>query len=248
MPPPVSLEREVGGQVEERLQKLIANAGLCSRRAAEDLLRQGRVMVNGERASLGQKADPERDQITVDGAPLVPRSSHTYLMLHKPPGYACTLSDPHAAHLVTELVADCGARVYPVGRLDVASEGLLLLTDDGDFAHALLHPRGQVDKTYRVTVSGYRPGCEARLAALRDLEGEPISPARVRLLSREGSRAELEVVIHQGKKRQIRRMCKAVGLAVTRLCRVGEGPLSLGDLPPGKWRYLTADEVAACKK
>ena len=234
--------------MEERLQKLIANAGLCSRRAAETLLEQGRVTVNGLRASLGQKADLSRDRVAVDGVDIAPPEAYTYLMLHKPVGYACTLSDPHAGHLVTELVADCGVRVYPVGRLDVASEGLLLMTNDGDFANAVLHPSHQVDKTYRVTVSGYQRGCERRLAAVRTLDGVPIRPARVRLLAQDGSTAELEVVIHEGKKRQIRRMCRAVGLSVTRLCRVGEGPLTLGDLPPGKWRHLSADEVAACKK
>ena len=234
--------------MEERLQKLIANAGICSRRAAETLLEQGRVTVNGLRASLGQKADLSRDRVAVDGVDIAPPETYTYLMLHKPAGYACTLSDPHAGHLVTELVADCGVRVYPVGRLDVASEGLLLMTNDGDFANAVLHPSHQVDKTYRVTVSGYQRGSERRLAAVRTLDGVPIRPARVRLLAQDGSTAELEVVIHEGKKRQIRRMCRAVGLSVTRLCRVGEGPLTLGDLPPGKWRYLTADEVTACKK
>ena len=234
--------------MEERLQKLIANAGLCSRRAAETLLEQGRVTVNGLRASLGQKADLGRDRVAVDGVDIAPPEAYTYLMLHKPAGYACTLSDPHAGHLVTELVADCGVRVYPVGRLDVASEGLLLMTNDGDFANAVLHPSHQVDKTYRVTVSGYQRGSERRLAAVRTLDGVPIRPARVRLLAQDGSTAELEVVIHEGKKRQIRRMCRAVGLSVTRLCRVGEGPLTLGDLSPGKWRHLSADEVAACKK
>ena len=234
--------------MEERLQKLISGAGLCSRRAAEELLRQGRVTVNGVRASLGQKADPDRDSIAVDGAALSAPASRTYLMLHKPPGYACTLSDPHARHLVTELVADCGARVYPVGRLDVASEGLLLLTDDGDFANAVLHPRHQVDKTYRVTVSGCRPDSVRRLEALRALDGEAIRPARVRVISQDGSRAELEVVIHEGKKRQIRRMCRAVGLSVRRLCRTGEGGVRLGDLPAGAWRHLTAEEIAAVMK
>ena len=139
-------------------------------------------------------------------------------------------------------------RVYPVGRLDVASEGLLLLTNDGDFAHAVLHPSHQVDKTYHVTVSGYRDGTEKQLAAVRALDGEPIQRARVRLLSRAGGEAVLEVVIHEGKKRQIRRMCRSVGLSVRRLCRIREGTLDLGDLPSGSWRYLTADEVAACKK
>ncbi len=234
--------------MEERLQKLIANAGLCSRRAAEELLVKGRVLVNGVPAALGQKADPERDRITVDGRTVSRPAAYVYLMLHKPPGYACTLSDSHAEHLVTELVADCGVRVYPVGRLDVASEGLLLLTNDGGFAHAVLHPSHQVDKTYHVTVSGYRDGTEKQLAAVRALDGEPIQRARVRLLSRAGGEAVLEVVIHEGKKRQIRRMCRSVGLSVRRLCRIREGTLDLGDLPSGSWRYLTADEVAACKK
>ena len=234
--------------MEERIQKLIAGAGLCSRRAAEDLLRQGRVTVNGVTAGLGQRADPDRDQIAVDGKAVVRPVAYTYLMLYKPRGYACTLSDPHARHLVTELVADCGVRVYPVGRLDVDSEGLLLLTNDGDFANGVLHPSHQVDKTYCVTVSGYRAGCEARLEALRSLDGEPILPAQVRLCSRERGRAELEIIIHQGKKRQIRRMCRTLGLQVLRLCRVREGPLALGDLLPGNWRHLTEDEVTACKK
>ena len=234
--------------MEERLQKLIAGAGLCSRRAAEVLLRQGRVTVNGQKAVLGQKADLDRDRIAVDGREISPPAAYTYLMLYKPRGYACTLSDPHAGRLVTELVADCGTRVYPVGRLDVDSEGLLLLTNDGDFANSVLHPSHQVDKTYHVTVSGYRPGCEAQLEALRSLDGEPIRPAQVRLCSRKGDRASLEIIIHQGKKRQIRRMCRTVGLQVLRLCRVGEGPLTLGGLSPGDWRHLTADEVAACKK
>ena len=234
--------------MEERLQKLLAGAGLCSRRRAEELLAQGRVTVNGERATLGQRANPERDCIAVDGVALGKAPERLYLMLHKPPGYACTLSDPHASHLVTELVADCGGRVYPVGRLDVASEGLLLLTNDGDFANALIHPSHQIDKMYHVTVTGYRPGCEGRLSAMRNLDGEPIRPAQVRLLHRADGSAVLEVVIHEGKKRQIRRMCRAAGLSVSRLCRVGEGSLTLGDLAPGAWRYLTAEEVASVRQ
>ena len=234
--------------MEERLQKLIANAGICSRRAAEALLEQGRVTVNGVPATLGQKADLNRDRVAVDGVDIALPSTYTYLMLHKPPGYACTLADPHAEHLVTELVEDCGTRVYPVGRLDVASEGLLLLTNDGAFANAVLHPSHEVEKTYHVTVSGYQDGCEKRLEAVRALDGIPIRPAQVRRLSRDGGKAVLEIKIHEGKKRQIRRMCKAVGLSVQRLCRIGEGPLTLGDLPPGAWRYLSAAEVAACCK
>ena len=232
--------------MEERLQKIIANAGICSRRAAEELLAAGRVTVNGRVATLGQKADLARDMVAVDGKAVAATETFTYLMLHKPRGYACTLSDPHARRLVTDLVADCGARVYPVGRLDVASEGLLLLTNDGAFAHAVLHPSHQVDKVYHVTVAGYGPGKGTALAALRDLEGEPIRPAGVAVLEERGNTALLEITIHEGKKRQIRRMCAAVGLKVLRLRRVAEDGLMLGDLSAGRWRPLTEEEIARC--
>ena len=230
--------------MEQRLQKLIAAAGLCSRRAAEEWLAAGRVSVNGAAASLGQSADPDTDEILVDGQPLTLPERRHYLMLNKPRGYVCTMSDERGRPTVAELVADCGARVVPVGRLDLDSEGLLLLTDDGAWMQRILHPRNEVNKTYHVTVAGAVDGAEKKLAAITDLDGEAIRPAQVTLLRRGRETAELEIVIHEGKNRQIRRMCATVGLHVKRLRRVAEHTLTLGDLPVGKWRSLTAAEVA----
>ncbi len=227
----------------ERIQKLMAAAGLCSRRTAEEWIAAGRVIVNGRIARVGDKADPDRDTVLVDGSPLRGAAQHVYLMLHKPRGYVTTLSDERGRRTAAELVADCGTRVYPVGRLDRDSEGLLLFTNDGQLTHALLHPSHQVDKTYIVSVTGAEDGSAERLAAVDKLDGESIVPAQVEELHRSGTAAEYRVVIHQGKKRQIRRMCAAAGLEVTRLCRVAEGGLRLGDLPPGKWRYLTEEEL-----
>lgn len=227
----------------ERIQKLMAAAGLCSRRTAEEWIAAGRVIVNGRIARVGDKADPDRDTVLVDGSPLRGAAQHVYLMLHKPRGYVTTLSDERGRRTAAELVADCGTRVYPVGRLDRDSEGLLLFTNDGKLTHALLHPSHQVDKTYIVSVTGAEDGSAARLAAVDKLDGESIVPAQVEELHRSGTAAEYRVVIHQGKKRQIRRMCAAAGLEVTRLCRVAEGGLRLGGLPPGKWRYLTEEEL-----
>ena len=227
----------------ERIQKLMAAAGLCSRRTAEEWIAAGRVIVNGRIARVGDKADPDRDTVLVDGSPLRGAAQHVYLMLHKPRGYVTTLSDERGRRTAAELVADCGTRVYPVGRLDRDSEGLLLFTNDGQLTHALLHPSHQVDKTYIVSVTGAEDGSAARLAAVDKLDGESIVPAQVEELHRSGTAAEYRVVIHQGKKRQIRRMCAAAGLEVTRLCRVAEGDLRLGGLPPGKWRYLTEEEL-----
>ena len=227
----------------ERIQKLLAAAGLCSRRTAEEWIAAGRVIVNGRIARVGDKADPDRDTVLVDGSPLRGAAQHVYLMLHKPRGYVTTLSDERGRRTAAELVADCGTRVYPVGRLDRDSEGLLLFTNDGQLTHALLHPSHQVDKTYIVSVTGAEDGSAVRLAAVDKLDGESIVPAQVEELHRSGTAAEYRVVIHQGKKRQIRRMCAAAGLEVTRLCRVAEGGLRLGGLPPGKWRYLTEEEL-----
>lgn len=227
----------------ERVQKIIARAGVCSRRAAEELLRQGRVSVNGVAASLGAQADPEIDEITVDGKLLQTAPQAVYLMLHKPRGYVTTLKDEYGRQTAAELVAGCGERVFPVGRLDKESEGLLLFTNDGELMQRLIHPSGEVDKTYHVTVRGALDGAVEQLSALRDVEGEPIRPAQVRLLHRRGKELVLEIVIHEGKNRQIRRMCRQCGLEVVRLQRVEEHTLTLGDLPAGKWRYLTEDEV-----
>lgn len=234
--------------MEERLQKLLSAAGVCSRRTAESYITAGRVSVNGVPAELGQRADPDRDDIRVDGRPLSPKAELVYLMLNKPRGYVTTLSDEKGRRTVADLTADCGARVWPVGRLDLDSEGLLLMTNDGDLTRRLLHPSGEVEKTYHVTVWGAVAGAAERLAAIRDLEGEPIRPAGVALLRRTGETAELAVTIHEGKNRQIRRMCAACGLTVKRLRRVREHTLELGELPVGTWRYLTAAEVAALRR
>ena len=234
--------------MEERLQKLLSAAGVCSRRAAETYIAGGRVTVNGRPAELGQRADPERDDIRVDGKPLAPRAEHVYLLLNKPRGYVTTLADERGRKTVAELVKDCGQRVYPMGRLDLDSEGLLLMTNDGELMQHLLHPSHEVSKTYHVSVYGPVSGAAERLSAITDLEGEPIRPARVETLRRTARTAELSVTIHEGKNRQIRRMCAACGLTVKRLCRVREHTLELGDLPAGAWRYLTPDEVLALKE
>mgnify|MGYP002672634254 CR=1 FL=1 len=229
--------------MKERLQKLIASAGLCARRTAEEWIAAGRVCVNGAVASLGDRADPETDTVTVDGAPLPGKPGAVYLMLNKPRGYVTTLSDEYGRRTAAELVADCGVRVYPVGRLDRDSEGLLLFTNDGELAQRLLHPRHQVDKVYLVTVRGDIRGAAERLMAITQLDGEPIAPAQAAEVTRHEGQAMLRVTIHQGKNRQVRRMCAQIGLHVVRLQRIQEDSLLLGDLPAGKWRYLTDKEL-----
>ena len=233
--------------MKERLQKLIASAGLCARRTAEEWIAAGRVCVNGAVASLGDRADLETDTVTVDGAPLPGKPGAVYLMLNKPRGYVTTLSDEYGRRTAAELVADCGVRVYPVGRLDRDSEGLLLFTNDGELAQRLLHPRHQVDKVYLVTVRGDIRGAAERLMAITELDGEPIAPAQAAEVARHEGQAVLRVTIHQGKNRQVRRMCGQIGLHVVRLQRIQEDSLLLGDLPAGKWRYLTDKELQGLK-
>ena len=233
--------------MRERLQKLIARAGVCSRRTAETLLTAGRVTVNGVAAQLGDKADAETDVIAIDGTAIAFAEPSVYLMLNKPRGYVTTLRDELGRATAAELVADCGVRVFPVGRLDKESEGLLLFTNDGALMQAMTHPSHQVDKTYEVTVTGQLEGAADRLSAVTELDGEPIVPAQVEIMERRQGQALLRVTIHQGKNRQIRRMCPQVGMQVTRLRRVSEDALTLGDLKPGQWRYLTDAEVAALK-
>ena len=233
--------------MRERLQKLIARAGVCSRRSAELLLTAGRVTVNGVAAQLGDKADAETDVIAIDGTAVTFAEPSVYLMLNKPRGYVTTLRDELGRATAAELVAGCGVRVFPVGRLDKDSEGLLLFTNDGALMQAMTHPSHQVDKTYEVTVTGQLEGAADRLSAVTELDGEPIVPAQVEIMERWQGQALLRVTIHQGKNRQIRRMCAQVGLQVTRLRRVSEDALALGQLKPGQWRYLTDAEVAALK-
>ena len=228
-----------GIRMKERLQKLLSAAGVCSRRAAEGYITAGRVTVNGETALLGQQADPETDDI---------RAEAVYVMLNKPRGYVTTVSDEQGRKTVMDLLTGVSTRVYPVGRLDRDSEGLLLLTNDGALTHRLLHPSHEVSKEYRVTVSGPVEHAAERLSRVRDVVGLPIRPAEVRELSRKGNRAELSVIIHEGRNRQIRRMCAQCELEVLRLQRVREHCLELGTLPLGQWRYLTAEEIAGLKK
>lgn len=230
--------------MKERLQKILSARGVASRRKAEEIITAGRVSVNGVTASLGDTADPELDQIAVDGKNIPSPQKKVYIMLHKPRGFVTTLSDEKGRRNAAELVADCGVRVYPVGRLDMDSEGLLLFTNDGDFANRLMHPRHEVNKTYHVTVKGYTDTNLELLKRSVTLDGYTIQAPDVRLLANEGEKARIEVVIHEGRNRQVRRMCAMAGMEVTRLIRVAEGDLKLGDLPAGKWRYLSDSEIA----
>ncbi len=229
--------------MKERLQKIISGRGIVSRRAAEKLIESGSVLVNGSVASLGDIADPDVDEILVDGKPLPSTKKNVYIMLHKPRGYVTTLSDEKGRPNVAQLVAECGARVYPVGRLDMDSEGLLLLTNDGEFANRVMHPGREVEKTYEVWVKGFHETSTRLLARPITLDGYQIRPPKVKLIRGEGEKAKFLVTIHEGRNRQIRRMCQAANMEVTRLRRIREGRLELGDLKPGTWRYLTEEEL-----
>lgn len=230
--------------MEERLQKLISACGLASRRTAERWITAGRVTVNGRPALLGDRADLERDQVEVDGVPLRRGREPTYLMLYKPRGYVTTLSDEKGRRTVTSLVSGCGRRVWPVGRLDLDSEGLLLMTDDGELTHTLLHPSHRIEKEYLVWVTGDVDRALPVLSGPMELDGAPLAPAQVKRGPESGAVSRLSIVIHQGKNRQVRRMCAQAGLKVTRLKRIREGKLWLDrELKPGQWRPLTAEEV-----
>ena len=227
----------------DRLQKILSSRGLCSRRAAETLIVQGRVTCNGKVAALGDCADPETDMILVDGKPLPSESKKIYIMLHKPRGYVTTLSDEKGRLNAAQLVSDCAQRVYPVGRLDMDSEGLLLFTNDGSFADHLMHPKHQVDKIYRVLVDDFTEEGLERLRQPVILDGYKIRPPAVRCLGGAQNGTWLQVTIHEGRNRQVRRMCAVAGMHVRRLIRIAEGPVKLGDLSLGKWRFLTDAEV-----
>ena len=234
--------------MKERLQKLISGAGIASRRAAEELILAGRVSVNGETAALGMSADLETDAVTVDGVPLRAPEERMYIMLNKPRGYVTTLSDEKGRKTVAGLVQGAGRRLYPVGRLDLNSEGLLIMTDDGEAANALMHPAHEVEKVYSVTVRGRVTQRQvAAMEALRAIDGKEIRPAKVKLLSSDDEFTRLRFTIHEGRNRQVRRMCESVNLVVTRLVRTSEGELKLGKLPSGRWRLLTGDEVGYIK-
>lgn len=228
----------------ERLQKLISAAGLMSRRAAEEAISAGRVCVNGQRAALGEKADPETDLITVDGKELPKDTTKLYLMLNKPRGYVTTLSDEKGRKSVTELMGELGSRVYPVGRLDMYSEGLLLMTNDGDFANRVMHPSHEVSKVYRTWVTGENIEKAARmLRRPMEIDSCTVHALGVDIVQCFPGGALLSITIREGRNRQIRKMCEKAGLKVTRLQRVAEGDVELGSLKSGCYRALTKNEI-----
>lgn len=237
--------------MKERLQKILSGAGVCSRRAAESYITAGRVKVNGITANLGDSADLEADEILVDGRPLRKNGPRpVYIMLNKPRGYVTTLSDEAGRKTVADLLSDVPERVYPVGRLDMHSEGLLILTNDGDLAHHLTHPSHEVYKEYLVKLSPDEDGLpspEKPLSGIIELDGEKLLPAKCRLLAKTKSGYIMTIAIRQGKNRQIRRMCAKCGYTVNSLKRVSEGDVKLGELPSGRWRYLTEKEISYLK-
>ena len=232
-----------------RLQKYLAERGVASCRKAEEMILAGRVAVDGRRAQLGQSVDPKHARVSIDGQAIDQKKERlAYLMLHKPRGFVATMGDRHAARTVAELVAGRPERLYPVGRLDKDSEGLLLMTNDGALAHALTHPSKHIAKLYRVTVRGLVE--ESKLEKLSGgmyLDGRRTLPAELRVLVSEPERTVLEFTLREGRNRQIRRMCEALGLEVMRLKRTAVGPLRLGMLPAGQWRELTTEEVKRLK-
>lgn len=230
---------------EERVQKVLANAGVASRRACEQLIVAGRVFVNGNVVSLGDKCDPEHDAITVDGERIHTDPHKLYLMLNKPRGFVTTYDDPQGRPTVMELI-NLTQRIHPVGRLDQDTEGLLLLTNDGALTHALTHPSFQVERVYVALVPG--PVRKVVLSGLRagvELDDGFARPKRVEVRGEEKGKALLEVVMTEGRKREVRRLLAAVGLPVERLARVSYGGVELGDLRQGKWRFLTGKEIAS---
>ena len=235
--------------MEERLQKILSRHGVASRREAEEQILGGRVTVNGAEALLGAKADENLDEILVDGHPLAQREQRVYIMLNKPRGCLCTRKDEKGRKTVLDYLSGCRARVWPVGRLDLNSEGLLLLTDDGELTNALTHPSHGVEKVYTVRVAGEDiPGAVKLLKGTLELEDGPARAKNVRLLKDDGERAILEITVTEGRKHLVRNMCAAAGLEVKRLIRISEGGLALGDLRTGCWRYLEAEELRALKR
>jgi 23S rRNA pseudouridine2605 synthase len=227
-----------------RLQKFLSECGIASRRRSEELISAGKVKVNGRTASLGEKINPKVDTISVNGKKVINTAKHVYLMLHKPRGFITTMNDEMGRKCVSQLVEDVGERVYPIGRLDRESEGLLLMTNDGEFANAMMHPSHHIGKVYRVTI---RPGITQEQIDLMsggiEIEGRTTAPCDVRLIKKDDDRTVLEIVLYEGRNRQIRKVCEKLNIEVARLKRTAFGAVKLGMLPAGKWRELSKDEV-----
>lgn len=233
-----------------RLQKFLADNGVASRRKSEELISMCRVTVNGRVASLGDKINPETDKILLDGKEIIAQKSreYVYIMLNKPRGYVSTMSDEKGRKCVASLVEDVGTRVFPVGRLDLNSEGLLLFTNDGEFSNNMMHPSKHISKIYRVTVRGNIS--EEQLTSLSEsimIDGKRTIPARINVLLAEQERTVMEITLYEGRNRQIRRICENAELEVIRLKRTSIGGVKLGMLKTGKWRYLTSAEIASLK-
>lgn len=231
-----------------KLQKYVAETGLMSRRAAEKEIEAGNFTVNGVTASIGMRIDPDNDAVTYKGKSLVKKNDRkVYIMLNKPKGVVTTMSDEKGRKSVADIV-DVGVRVYPVGRLDLNSEGLLLMTNDGDLTNAIAHPSGEIKKVYAVTLKGKVENEELdRLRAVRELDGEKISPVGVELVSRNDQSSVVKFTLSEGKNREIRRICEAVGVYITKLKRISLGPIRLGDLKTGEYRELNSSELRALK-
>ncbi len=227
-----------------RLQKYLAECGVASRRKSEEMIEQGQVKVNGQVAYIGDKINPKKDTVTVKGKKILKSKTNTYIMLHKPRGFITTMSDERDRKCVAELIKDVNCRVYPIGRLDKDSEGMLLFTNDGEFANALTHPTRHVPKTYRVTVKS--DVTQDQITALTTgivIDERMTAPAEVRVITREPGRVVLEIILYEGRNRQIRKMCEEIGLEVARLKRTAVGSIKLGMLKQGAWRELNEDEV-----
>lgn len=231
--------------VQERLQKILAKAGIASRRKAEELIRQGRVKVDGRQVTeMGFRVDPDTQRIEFDGKPVTVEEKKIYVLLNKPTGYLSTLDDPQGRPIVTELIKGIEERIFPVGRLDLDTEGALLLTNDGELAQNILHPSFEINKTYVATVKG-RPGKKKIELLSRgvDIDGQKTWPAMVKVLSAGNNETTLQLIIHEGRKRQVRKMCEAVGHPVLRLKRIAYGKLKLGNLAAGKFRFLSEKDL-----
>lgn len=232
-----------------RLQKFLSEAGVASRRKAEEMIRNGAVKVNGHVAQIGDSVDPKKDTVTVKGKKIIKQSSKRYILLNKPRGYVTTTDDDLGRKCVLELVKDVKERIYPVGRLDRVSEGALIMTNDGAFANAMMHPSKHVPKTYRVTVRPEPTSEQIEILSTGvEIDGRLTAPADVYIISKDEGRAVLEIILYEGRNRQIRRMCEALNLEVARLRRIAVGPIKLGMLQTGQWRDLTEQEVESLFK